>query len=84
MNLRNLSWKTASAGILSILTALIGFSSAWATSGHYPGDAAAIAAVTAILNGLGLLLARDNDKTSQEVGADRFAVQREKDELRQL
>jgi len=76
MKLRNLSWKTASAGILSIATALIGFISAWATSGHYPGDAAALAALTGILNGIGLLVARDNDKTSQEVGADLFAKQR--------
>jgi hypothetical protein len=79
MNLRKLSWKTASAGILSISAALIGFISAWAAGGHYPGDAAAIAALTGILNGVGLLVARDNDKTSQEVGADRFAAQREKE-----
>jgi len=83
MKFSRTSWKTASAGILSITVALIGYIGAWVSTGQYPGEIATIAAVTAILNGIGNLVARDNDKTSDEVGATLFEKERDRIEQTQ-
>ncbi len=58
------SWKTTSAGIGAILTALgVLFS-----SGKFD-QASLSAAAIGVMTGLGLLFARDNDKSSEQVGA---------------
>jgi hypothetical protein len=59
------SWKTTSAGIASIVG---GASTLYFAKAHL--DAQTLTgAVTAILAGIGLLFARDNDKSSEEAGA---------------
>ena len=62
------SWKTTLAGIAAVVAAL-----AAAVAAKLDGDPATVAdwgAVLAALSaGAGLLFARDNDKTSEDVGA---------------
>lgn len=62
------SWKTSTAGIAAILTAAGAALSAISDSDSAtnPDWAALIAAVIA---GIGLVFARDNDKTSEQAGA---------------
>ena len=60
------SWKTTMTGVLTIVIALGSAALAWLKGGSFPDLAPVIAAVTA---GVGLILARDNDKTSEDVGA---------------
>ena len=58
------SWKTTTAGIGAILGSL----SLIAKSIH-DGDYSQFGvAITGIMSGVGLLLARDNDKSSENVG----------------
>lgn len=61
------SWKTTSAGILMIAGALtdIGF----AIVNKDISKPEVMASITAIVGGVGLILARDNDKSSEDVGA---------------
>ncbi len=59
------SWKTTSAGILTIIGALV---SLWFER-HFLTPEIVMAAATAVLTGIGLILARDNDKTSEDAGA---------------
>lgn len=66
--MQNKSWKTTGAGITAIVAAVAGaanlmFDSNPATN---PDWTAVVAAVTA---GLGLIFARDNDKSSEDVNA---------------
>ena len=66
--MKNKSWKTTAAGVSAIVAALAGaatllFDGKPETNPDYP---ALIAAVTA---GIGLVMARDNDKSSEEVSA---------------
>jgi len=62
------SWKTTTAGLAAIIAAI-----ALAISNHFDGDPATVAdwtaAITAFTAGVGLILARDNDTTSEEAGA---------------
>ncbi len=62
------SWKTTVAGIAAIVAAI-----ALAVKAEFDGDPATVAdwaaAVTAILAGIGLILARDNNVTSEDAGA---------------
>ena len=62
------SWKTSAAGIGAILVAL-----GSALSATFDADPVTVpdwgALVAAIIAGIGLLAARDNDKSSEEVGA---------------
>ena len=59
------SWKTTVSGIASILAGVV--LALRAITGEGEADfAGAIAAITA---GVGLLMARDNDQTSESVGA---------------
>ena len=60
------SWKTTLAGVLSIGVAVGSAALAWLKTGALPDLGAVVAAVTA---GVGLLMARDNDKSSEQVGA---------------
>ena len=67
--MKYLSWKTTTAGIGMIVTALFTMILQPLTD----GDPATVpdynVAIAAIIAGVGLLYARDNDKTSEEVGA---------------
>jgi uncharacterized YccA/Bax inhibitor family protein len=64
------SWKTTLAGVAGVVAAI-----ATAVQAQFDGDPATIpdwALVAGLLaTGVGLLLARDNDKTSERVGARR-------------
>jgi len=60
------SWKTTVAGVLSIGIAVGSAALVWLKTGTVPDFAPVVASVTA---GVGLIMARDNDKTSEDVGA---------------
>ena len=60
------SWKTTVTGVLTIVVALATAGIAWLKSGALPDFGPVVVAVTA---GVGLIMARDNDKTSEQVGA---------------
>lgn len=59
------SWKTTSAGLALIIGALVHL---WFTRMHLD-ETSVMGGIMGILGGIGLLVARDNDKTSEEVGA---------------
>jgi hypothetical protein len=62
------SWKTTLAGIAAIVAAL-----ATAVSAQFDNDPATVPDWTMVIGlitaGVGLVLARDNNKTSEQVGA---------------
>jgi hypothetical protein len=62
------SWKTTACGILAIVIAV-----ASALKAMWDGDPATVAdwstVGTSVMAGIGLLMARDNDKSSEDVGA---------------
>ena len=62
------SWKTTLAGIAAIVAAV-----ATAVSAQFDNDTATVPDWTLVIGmitaGVGLVLARDNDKTSEQVGA---------------
>ena len=62
------SWKTTGAGIGAILVAV-----GSALSATFDSDPLTVAdwgaVIAAVIAGIGLIAARDNDKTSEEVGA---------------
>ena len=62
------SWKTTLAGIAAIVAAV-----ATAVSAQFDNDPATVPDWTLVIGmvtaGVGLVLARDNDKTSEQVGA---------------
>jgi hypothetical protein len=62
------SWKTTSAGVLGILGTLCALGAA-----QFDGDPTTVAnwavALPTIIASIGLLFARDNNKTSEDVGA---------------
>lgn len=68
------SWQTKSAGIVTILTALATLWLNRNNGGLGNQDAMISAAVAQIVAGLGLLGARQNNKTSEEVGAGQQAA----------
>ena len=61
------SWKTTVAGVLAILISVLGVVSTIVTDGVNAVEWGVV--VPAILAGVGALFARDNDKTSEDVGA---------------
>ena len=67
--MKYLSWKTSASGISAIVIAVFTLIVQPLTD----NDPATIpdynVAITAILAGVGLITARDNDKTSEEIGA---------------
>jgi hypothetical protein len=65
------SWKTTSAGILAILGGLVRIAFA-IKSGTFTEEACMTSA-TAIVSGFGLLAARDNDKSTEQILAARTA-----------
>ena len=62
------SWKTTAAGIAAIVAAI-----ALAISHQFDAAPATVAdwtaVITALTAGVGLVLARDNDRTSEQAGA---------------
>ncbi len=62
------SWKTTLAGIAAIIAAV-----GTAVSAQFDNDPATVPDWTMVIGmitaGVGLVLARDNDKTSEQVGA---------------
>lgn len=77
------SWKTTTAGVLVILSAFVSIAIRL-LHGEIPTEAEFVALAGAIVAGVGLLKARDNDKTSQEVGATQKSVERKQQELNDL
>ncbi len=68
MNLKNKNWKTSGAGIAAILVAA-GAALTALTDGD-PATTIDIASLAAaIIAGVGLIFARDGDKSSESVGA---------------
>lgn len=67
MSILSGSWKTTGAGISAILIALVhvGF----CIASHNLTETDIVGALAAISSGIGLLSARDNDKSSEQVGA---------------
>lgn len=59
------SWKTTSAGIISIIGGLVRLIFAFKTG---ITEEAIMTSVTTIVAGIGLIFARDNDKSSEDVG----------------
>ena len=84
MNFDRTSWKTASAGIVTAIVAIISFVSSWIETGNQPNLAITMATVSAVVSAVGLYFARDNDKTSREVGATAEAMERDKAALSDL
>lgn len=63
------SWKTTLCGILSILAAIITFVALPLLDGNPETSTNVTALIAAIVAGIGLIKARDNDKSSEDVGA---------------
>lgn len=61
------SWKTTSAGILMIAGAIVRAGFAWKAKSL--SEEAVMTILTTLVGGIGLILARDNDKSSEDVGA---------------
>lgn len=61
------SWKTTSAGILAIAGGIVRFYFAVKTG--QITEEALMTSVTAIVSGIGLLFARDNNVSSEQAGA---------------
>lgn len=61
------SWKTTSAGILAIVGGIVRFYFA-VKAGQFTEEAITTS-LTAVLSGIGLLFARDNNVTSEQAGA---------------
>jgi len=68
MNLNNKSWKTTGAGIAAILVA-VGAAIKALTDGDDATNIDIGALVAAVIAGVGLLCARDNDKSSKDIAA---------------
>ncbi len=66
--MKNTSWKTTAAGVSAIVCAVAGAAKLMldADPNSNPDWTAVVAAVTA---GIGLIMARDNDKSSEDVGS---------------
>lgn len=62
------SWKTTLSGVAAIITTLGAALSAM-TDGNPDTTVNLSATITAIAVGLGLIMARDNNKSSEDVGA---------------
>ena len=55
------SWKTTSAGLLSICGSIVGF--IFAVIHHQVTEAVVMACITGVVTGIGLLTAKDGDVT---------------------
>lgn len=66
MNLNNKSWKTTAAGIAAILVA-VGTAIKALTDGDPTTSIDIGTLIAAVMAGVGLLCARDNDKSSEDI-----------------
>lgn len=66
--LKNKNWKTSGAGIAAILVA-VGAALTAMTDGNDLTNPDWAAVLAAAIAGIGLIFARDGDKTSEQVGA---------------
>ncbi len=73
------SWKTTATGVLMILGALITIATTFLQSGHLPDSMPLL--IGTIIGGVGLIKARDDDKTSEETGAKARESERIRKEL---
>lgn len=76
------SWKTTTTGVLMILGALLTIANSLLQTGQLPDGMPLL--IATIMGGVGLIKARDDDKTSEEVGAKMFAADRKRKELGKL
>lgn len=67
MNWTQGSWKTTSAGIMLIIGGLVRL--AFAIKAGTLTEESVMSVATGIVGGIGLMVARDNDKTSEQVRA---------------
>ena len=74
MPLKQASWKTSASGIGMICGGIAAICTALA--GEKIDTALILTGLTGISGGIGLLCARDNDKTSEETGAKDAAIVR--------
>ena len=68
MNLKNKNWKTTGAGVAAILVALSAALTAF-TDGDPATNIDFAMLISAVFAGVGLICARDGDKTSEAIGA---------------
>ena len=68
MNLKNKNWKTTGAGVAAILVALSAALSALSDNDPATNIDFALL-VSSVIAGVGLICARDGDKTSEAIGA---------------
>jgi hypothetical protein len=61
------SWKTTSAGALLVIGGLVRL--AFAIKAKTVTEESIMSTATGILGGIGLVFARDNNKTSEDIGA---------------
>ena len=66
--MKNRSWKTTSAGILLIASSIVGIYFAWKSNNL--NEATVMGAITGIIGGVGLILAKDGNKTGLPVKKD--------------
>ena len=63
-----MSWKTTASGVLAIVVA-VGSAAILLLDGDAATNPDWNSVIAAVMAGLGLILARDNDKSSESVGA---------------
>ena len=68
MNLKNKNWKTTGAGVAAILIALSAALTAF-TDGDPTTTIDFASLLASVIAGVGLICARDGDKTSEAIGA---------------
>jgi uncharacterized membrane protein YhiD involved in acid resistance len=68
MNLKNKNWKTTGAGVAAILVAVSAALTAF-TDGDPATNIDFAMLISAVIAGVGLICARDGDKTSEAIGA---------------
>ena len=68
MNLKNKNWTTTGAGIAAILVAVSAALTAF-TDGDPATSVDFASLLAAVIAGIGLICARDGDKTSEAIGA---------------
>ena len=68
MNLKNKNWKTTGAGVAAILVAVSAALTAL-TDGDSATNIDFAMLISSVIAGVGLICARDGDKTSEAIGA---------------
>ena len=68
MNLKNKNWKTTGAGVAAILVAVSAALTAF-TDGDPATNIDFAMLISSVIAGVGLICARDGDKTSEAIGA---------------